>query len=381
MRIALNGAIERRPAMKKRITTKTRSAGGKPRKEKLTIGVDLGDRTSRYCVVDEQGDVILEGSFATTKKGLDRVFGTMARCRFALEVGTHSPWVSRHLTRLGYEVVVANARRVRLISESSRKDDKLDAKTLARLARIDPELLSPIRHRSEQAQADLTTIRARAALVETRTSLINAARGLTKSYGERLPSCGANQMGLDLAELLSPALEAALAPLLAAVEEVTEHIREYDRQLGQLAKQRYPEVEFLTQVHGVGTLIALTYILTLEDPHRFRRSRDAGCYVGLRPKRRQSGQSRPELGISKEGDSYLRKLLVQGAHHALGPFGADSDLRRWGLKLAARGGKNAKKRAIVAVARKLAVLLHKLWVSGETYEPLRIANRQAQVAA
>ena len=367
--------------MKKRITTKTRSAGGKPRKEKLTIGLDLGDRSSRYCVLDEQGDLILEGSVATTRTGLDRVFGAMAPGRLALEVGTHSPWVSRHVTRLGYEVIVANARRVRLISESTRKDDKLDAKTLARLARIDPELLSPIRHRSEQAQADLIMVRARAALVETRTALINAARGLTKSYGERLPSCGTYQMGRDLAGSLGSALQAALEPLLAAVEDVTERIREYDRQLDKLAKDRYPEVELLRQVHGVGTLIALTYILTVEDPHRFRRSRDVGCYVGLRPKRRQSGQSRPELGISKEGDSYLRKLLVQGAHHVLGPFGADSDLRRWGLKLAARGGKNAKKRAVVAVARKLAVLLHKLWVSGETYEPLRIAHRQGQVAA
>jgi transposase len=380
MRNALEGAIERRPAMRKSITVK-RLVSGKARREKLTVGLDLGDRSSRYCLLDEQGEVILERSVATTRKGLDQVFGTMARGRLALEVGTHSPWVNRQLARLGYEVIVANARRVRLISESSRKDDKLDAKTLARLARIDPELLSPIRHRSEQAQADLMMVRARAVLVETRTAMINAARGLTKSYGERLPSCGTSQMGRDMAESLSPALRTALDPLLAEVEEVTERIREYDQKLEQLAKERYPEVELLKQVHGVGTLIALTLVLTLEDPRRFRRSRDVGCYVGLRPKRRQSGQSRPELGISKEGDAYLRKLLVQGAHHALGPFGADSDLRRWGLKLAGRGGKNAKKRAVVAVARKLSVLLHKLWISGETYEPLRQANRQAQIAA
>ena len=348
---------------------------------KRTIGLDLGDRSSRYCLLDEQGDVIQEGSVATTRKGLDRVFGSAGRCRLAMEVGTHSPWVSRYLARLGYEVIVANARRVRLISESSRKDDKLDAKTLARLARIDPELLSPIRHRGEQAQADLMMIRARAVLVQTRTALINAARGLTKSYGERLPSCATYQMGKDQAELLSPAIRAALEPLLAEVETVTERIREYDKQLEQLCQTRYPETKLLKQVHGVGTLIALAFVLTVEDPHRFRKSRAVGCYVGLRPKRRQSGQSRPQLGISKEGDVYLRTLLVQGAHHVLGPFGKDSDLRRWGLKLAAQGGKNAKKRAVIAVARKLAVLLHKLWVSGETYEPLRLANRAQTVAA
>jgi len=367
--------------MEKHSTARKSSGGLRRTSAGCTIGLDLGDRSSRYCVVDERGEVIQEGSVATTRKGLDRVLGAARRCRLAMEVGTHSPWVSRYLARLGYEVIVANARRVRLITESSRKDDKLDAKTLARLARIDPELLSPIRHRGEQAQADLMMVRARAVLVETRTALINAARGLTKSYGERLPSCGTYQMGRDQAESLSPAIRAALDPLLAEVETLTERIREYDEQLEELCKNRYPETKLLKQVHGVGTLIALTFVLTVEDPHRFHKSRAVGCYVGLRPKRRQSGQSRPELGISKEGDAYLRTLLVQGAHHVLGPFGKDSDLRRWGLKLAAQGGKNAKKRAVVAVARKLAVLLHKLWVSGETYEPLRLTNRAQIVAA
>ena len=126
----------------------------------------------------------------------------------------------------------------------------------------------------------------------------------------------------------------------------------------------------LKQVKGVGTLIALTFLLTLEDPHRFGKSRDVGGYLGLQPGRRNSGKSEPQLHISKEGDPYLRTLLVQGAQHILGPFGVDCDLRRWGLKLAERGGKSGKKRAIVATARKLAVLLHHLWVSAEVYEPL-----------
>jgi len=352
----------------------------KRRHSASTVGLDLGDRSSRYCVLNEHGDVVMERSLATTTKGLDQAFGSVARCRIALEVGTHSPWVGRHLAKLGHEVIVANARRVRLISESTRKDDKLDAKTLARLARIDPQLLSPIRHRSEQAQADLIMIRARAALVEARTALINSVRGLTKSYGERLPNCASYQVCEELAGSLSDPLQAALAPLLTEVESLTERIREYEQKLEELARQRYPEVGLLKQVQGVGTLIALTFVLTVEDPHRFRSSREAGCYAGLRPKRRESGQSRPQLGISKEGDPYLRKLLVQGAHCILGRFGQDSDLRRWGLKLAARGGKNAKKRALVAVARKLAVLLHKLWISGERYEPLRAGN-QSQTAA
>src|SRR5437879_5900411 len=374
------GAIERRPAMRKHNTVKKSSGTRKGAKGKLTVGIDLGDRSSRYCILDEQGEVLAEGSVATTKKGFAQVFGSKPRSRVALEVGTHSPWVSRYLADLGHEVIVANARRVRLITDSTRKDDRLDAKTLARLARIDPELLSPIRHRSAQAQADLMVIRARAVLVEARTMLVNAARGLTKSYGERLPSCGTGQVREQLAESLSEPLQSALKPLLAEVESVSEHIREYDEQIENIAKSRYPEIELLKQVHGVGTLTALTYVLTVEDPYRFRRSRDAGAYFGLRPRRRESGESRPQLRITKEGDAYVRKLLVQCAHHILGPFGRDSDLRRWGLELAARGGKNAKKRALVAVARKLAVLLHKLWVSGEVYEPLHV-RRGSQTAA
>jgi len=169
---------------------------------------------------------------------------------------------------------------------------------------------------------------------------------------------------------LSAELREALEPLLREVESLNERIKEYDRWIEKMAKETYPETELLKQVHGVGDLIALTYRLTIEDPHRFRKSREVGCFLGLRPGRRNSGQSEPPKRISKEGDEYLRTLLVQGAHYLLGPFGEDSDLRRWGGKLAERGGKNAKKRAVVAVARKLAVLLHRLWVSGEVYEPL-----------
>jgi transposase len=316
-----------------------------------------------------------------TKKGFAQVFGSKPRSRLALEVGTHSPWVSRYLAELGHEVIVANARRVRLITDSTRKDDRMEAKTLARLARMDPELLSPIRHRSAQAQADLMVIRARAVLVEARTMLVNAARGLTKSYGERLGSCGTGQIREELATSLSEPVQNALRPLLGGVESISERIRVYDEQIESIAKGRYPETTLLQQVHGVGTLTALTYVLMVDDPYRFHRSRDAGAYFGLRPRRRESGDSRPQLRITKEGDAYVRKLLVQCAHHILGPFGADSNLRRWGLELAAHGGKNAKKRALVAVARKLAVLLHKLWVTGEVYEPLHVRRGRKAAAA
>jgi transposase len=305
-----------------------------------------------------------------------QTFGSMARSRIAIEVGTHSPWISRLLSSLGHEVIVANPRQLKLITESSRKDDKVDAKTLARLARIDPELLRPIRHRSEQAQMDLMQIRVRAALVETRTSLVNTLRGLAKSAGERVGKCDPDSLDAARLESLPEPLRQMLEPLARQVESLTEQIQECEKKLEQIARDEYPETALLEQIYGVGTLIALTFVLTVEDRERFQKSRDVGCYVGLRPKRSQSGNRDPQLRITKEGDSYLRKMLVQGAHCIVSRRAPDTDLKRWGLKLGARGGRNAKKRAIVAVARKLAILLHRLWTTAEVYEPLR--NQAAQ---
>lgn len=349
-----------------KISTVQRTRGKVFKARQLTVGLDLGDRSSFYCVLDDQGELILERTLSTTAKGMEQAFGSMVQSRIALETGSHSPWISRLLARLGHEVIVANARNVRLIGESRRKDDRLDARTLARLARIDPQLLSPVRHRSAKAQIHLTMIRARAGLVSARTALVNAARGLVKSYGERLRGCGTQQVNRELAAGLSVELREALEPLLREVESLNERIKEYDRRIDEMAKETYPEVARLKQVKGVGNLIALAFVLTIEDPHRFRKSRDVGCFLGLRPGRRNSGQSQPQM---------------QGAHYILGPFGEDCDLRRWGLRLAERGGKNAKKRAVIAVARKLAVLLHRLWVSGEVYDPLHNSRKAMQTAA
>jgi len=349
--------------------------------QKLTIGVDLGDRWSFCCVLDEAGKILLEQKVATTPEAMKQTFGKIPRSLIAMETGTHSPWVSRLLAELGHKLIVAHAQKVELITKSNRKDDRHDARTLARLARIDPELLGPVRHRSAKAQIHLTVIRARAELVNARTALVNAVRGLVKSYGQRLPKCGTQQVNRELAAELNAELREVLEPLLKEIESLNERVKEYDERMEKIAKEVYPQVSLLKQVKGVGTQIALTYVLTIEDPHRFLKSREVGCFLGLKPGRRNSGESEPQKGISKEGDRYLRTMMVQGAHHILEPFGEDSDLRRWGLKLAERGGKNAKKRAVVAVARKLAVLLHRLWVSGEVYEPLRNSQKAMRAVA
>jgi transposase len=348
--------------------------------EAMTIGLDLGDKTSRYCVIDSDGKVVCEGGVATARTAICARFGALARCRIALEVGPHSPWVSRLLAELGHEVIVANPRQLKLITESSRKSDPVDAETLARLARVDPVLLRPIRHRSEQAQMDLMIIRSRAALVIARTSLVNTLRGLAKSVGERLPKVDAEALDLEDAKALPEALRGVLRPMLESVEQLTAKIKAIDKELEQIARSRYPETKLLMQVSGVGTLIALTFVLTVEDGSRFCRSRDVGCFVGLRPRRADSGERRSQLPITKEGDIYLRALLVQGAHCILSGQGPDTDLKRWGTRIASSGGKNAKKRAVVAVARKLAVLLHRLWTTGEVYEPLRNSNSRTAAA-
>jgi transposase len=200
----------------------------------------MAGRISHYCILDETGNVILEQRVPTTPKGIQQVFGKISRCRIALESGTHSPWLSRLLTQLGHEVIVAHARNVQLITESTRKDDRLDARTLARLARIDPELLGPVRHRSAKAQIHLTAIRARATLVSARTALVNAARGLTKSYGERLPKCGSEQMNREIAKGLSSELRDVLEPLLGEIESLNERIAEYDRRIEQSPRKGIP---------------------------------------------------------------------------------------------------------------------------------------------
>lgn len=336
--------------------------------DRVTVGLDLGDRYSRYCSIDEGGKVVDEGRVRTEVETLRRWLNREPR-RVVLEVGTHSPWVSRTLEELGHEVIVANPRRLRFIWNESVKTDRKDAEQLARVGRMDPELLQPIRHRGKEAQMDLAMLRSRDALVRTRCSLVSHVRGTVKAAGHRIPTCSTPAFAKRAADHVPEVLKPALDPVLETIGTLTRQIRTYDRQVEQLCQDRYPETERLRGPKGVGALTALAFVLVVEDPSRFNTSRAVGPYLGLRPKQRQSGESDPQLGITKAGDVMLRRLLVGSAHYILGPFGPDCELRRWGLELTARGGCNAKSRAAVAVARKLAVLLHRLWVSGHEYEP------------
>jgi transposase len=347
----------------------------------VTVGLDLGDRHTQVCVLDEAGELIEEARVATKPQALRHRFSGATPLRIVLEAGTHSPWVSRLLSELGHEVIVANPRKLRLIYANDSKSDRVDAEYLARVGRLDPALLAPLRHRGAETQADLALLRSRNALVRARTRLISHARGTTKSLGARLPSCSAESFADKAGACVPGELRPALAPVLTVIAQVSDEIRALDEKIEEMAKERYPETALLTQVAGVGTLTASLYVLTLEDPQRFPRSRSVGSYLGLRPRQRDSGSLQPQLRITKAGDEHLRWLLVGAAHYILGPFGPDTDLRRWGLKLAAQGGRAGKKRAAVAVARKLSVLLLRLWATGEVYEPLRNARLRGEPLA
>lgn len=345
-----------------------------------TVGCDLGDKFSHVCVLDDRGQVEARARLSTTRAGFKRWFSTLARSRVAIEVGTHSRWVSSLLKELGHEVVVANARRVRLIYQGQRKNDKLDAEKLARLARADVKLLSPVCHRSEEAHTELTLLRSRDQLVKSRTQLINHVRGVTKAFGIRIKKCDSPTFAKRTQETPMPAgLLSSLQPMLKALDSLSDQIKAYERVLYEMAQQS-KEAQPLLTIHGVGELTAMAFILTLEDPSRFHKSRDVGAYLGLVPKQWQTGQSDPELRISKAGDAFVRRLLVNCAQRILGPFGQDSELRRAGQRLIERGGKTAKKKAVIAVARKLAVVMHRLWSTGEVYQPLRESRVVAAVA-
>ena len=336
---------------------------------KVTVGVDLGDRSSALYAVDAEGACVREATIATTVTAFTREFGAQAPCRVVLEVGTHSPWVSRLLAQWGHEVIVANPSAMYARGPRRRRNDRLDARFLARQGRADVELLAPIRHRSAAAQEDLETLRARDQLVAVRTKLINHVRGTVKSVGQRLPRCSAEVFAKRAAAALPPALAPALSPLLEVIADLTHRIAAAERQVAALITARYPVAARLQQPAGVGPITALAFVLLVEDPARFRQSRAVGPYFGLVPRLDESGDATPQLHITKAGDAFGRRLLVSAAQYILGPFGPDCDLRRFGLRIAARGGTNAKKRAVVAVARKLAVLLHQLWVRDVAYDP------------
>jgi transposase len=334
----------------------------------FTIGLDLGDRSHYACVLDATGEILHEGPMLNDRAALTLLLTKYPAATVALEAGTHSPWISRYLTSLGATVIVANPRKLHAISRHERKCDRRDAVMLARLARADAALLHPLEHGSAQAQHDLLGLKLRDSLVRTRVNLINTVRFTLKSLGHAVSNPSSEAFHKNIVTAVPADCLPVVQPVLTVLALLTAQIKILERGLVARGKKDYPVTQRLQQIAGVGPLTALCFVLKIGEPKRFGRSRDVGPYLGLCPGRDQSGGTDKQLRISKCGDGLLRRLLVSAAHYILGPFGPACALRAYGQHLAGTSARE-KKRAIVAVARKLAVLLLSLWKHGTDYEP------------
>jgi len=334
-----------------------------------TLGLDLGDRRSSLCLIDAPGEILEEAQIPTTKEALRSLFRRQEPCRVVIEACGHVHWIAGLARQAGHEVIVANPRELRLISQSGRKNDRNDAQTLARLGRVDPELLRPVKLRGEPCRATRALLHARDQLVRMRTKLVLFTRGQVKSFGARIPRCSAAVFHKRAATHVPEPLREVIGPVLNVLAQLEAQIRAFDGQIQRVSEERHPETAILRQIRGVGHVLALAYTATIEDPRRFASSRTVGNYVGLAPGLYDSGAKTPQLRISKRGDRLLRRLLVNAATYILGPFGGDSDLRRFGERIARGGSQRDKARARIAVARKLACLLHHLWRTGSVWDP------------
>jgi len=345
----------------------------------LTIGLDFGSRTTQCAIYGPDHVRIEERKLPTDRARFTALFERFPGARIVMEASTPTRWIHRLATELGHEVIIANPRSIPVITASVRKCDRNDARLLAELGQVQPSLLSPVQLRADRYQNVRTLLFARDQLVKQRAALVTFLRAEARALEFDLPTCGTKVFVERCRPLVPAYLKTALFPVFDAIQCLSDGIQSHDSRIEELSQREFPETNTLRQVHGVGPLIALAFVATIGDPSRFRKSRTVGAYLGLVPRLNQSGKSDPSLSITKCGDRYMRTLLVSAATRILGPHGTDSDLRRFGERIAVNGGKSAKSRARIAVARKLGVLLHCLLRTSEVYEPLR--NSEAPSAA
>ncbi len=339
----------------------------------IHVGIDVHQKSSQVCELSEEGVILETSQIPSTESAYLRWFQNRETMRIVIECGGSSRWVFRLLREMGHEVLVVNPRRVRLIAESSLKTDKIDAEVLARLSCFGRGLLRPVYQRGDEASILQTRLRVRSTLVRSRTTMINSIRGVLRSYGYRIPGRAISRFSIGYASLELPSeLRRALDPLYATVVELTMRIDILTKSLSKDSRQD-ERFRRLQTVPGVGPMVSLAFVSLIDNPHRFRKSRHVGSYLGLRPRIRQSGSSEVRGSITKEGNAELRRLLVQGAHSLL-RCRQESAIRNWGLALVDRIG---KKKAVVAIARKLAVLLHRLWVNEQNFIPFPCNAKKA----
>ncbi len=372
--------------------TKNIQALSQPQHERIeqglhaVAGLDLGDRHSPLCLLGLDGKIIERHRIRTNGKAFEKFFDVWGPMRVVFEAGTHSLWVFRLLQRLGHQPLMADTHHLALITQSMSKSDRRDAATLGELGLRLPQMMRAVTPCSLETQQHRTVPRARDGAVQARTKLSSQGRGLVKSFGARWPACDTAACAKKAAAAMPSDLKDTLGPLLLVIQHRSDEIRRYDKKIEQLGDEKYPHTLRMRSIRGVGPITALAFVLNLDNAvEKLESRRAAGPRRGLRPKQRGSGKRQPELSITKSGDALLRKLLLQCAQYVLGHHGAESRLRSWGWRLAARGGKAAKRKAVVAVARKLAILLHVLWKREVDFDPLyetkrpsRAQNQQAQ---
>ena len=350
--------------------------------EKIYFGLDISQKNIEiFALKGEKG--VPFGKILNNQKSLNDFFDKVPfpskTITVVLETGTHSAWISHCLEQRGYEVIVAHARDLAFIYKGDKKSDRIDAEKLARVARADKKLLHPVRLMSKTRQEALLAIKARDLLMKERTCIVNAIRGFVRSLGIDDAEYSIETIS-KMYSVLPKEIRQNLRGLFSVLTAINNNISSYDKRLKKIAEE-YPETKILQQVKGVGPIIALSFALIISDPDRFS-SKECASYLGLVPKRDQSGETDKQLGITKSGNKLLRRLLVQGAQYIMGPFGEDCDLRDFGNRIAQRGGRIAKKKATIAVARKLAITMLALWRNPDVkYDPhFKAANKQNRCA-
>lgn len=326
------------------------------------IGVDVSDRESKICVMNRDcgmNSVIIETTCATTKEGFGECFDKFDRSwPVVFETGTHCRWMKQHFESLGFSTVVANPAEVKLIVDSNAKSDKSDARKLARLALAGFDLLKPVKLRDEIYQRMLRYHESRLLLIECRNSMICQVRCYAKSCGFRIPECAAEKFHETDKSLWPTEFEQMIWPTMDAIKTLNQKIAAFNVMIKELAEQPAfkKQVDRAREVHGVGLIGATVLIAAIGgDVDRFEHARDIGPYIGMVPKKSQSGDSDPQLGMTKAGNELVRKVLVECANVVMKSNARDTDLKLKGLRISSRGGKIARKKAKIAVARGIAV--------------------------
>lgn len=327
-------------------------------------GIDLASKSSAICILGSNGEILFEGACPTDEDGFRQALKSWRTLHCVIEASPLSEWVARMLESLGHEVVVIDPRRAKAIITSKKKTDKLDARNLARMGRTG--WYTQVHRKTEEARLLRSHLKARKGLIDAQRQQNNRIRGLLRAHGIKVGQVSSGRFEGHVDKLVRrkcPALITAIRPLLDLWVSIRESLTVMTKGVKQMAKQD-ATCQLLMSAPGVGPMVASAYVATIDDPSRFRRGAQVAAYLGLVPSIIQSGESEYRGRITKEGDRLLRWLLVEAAHVLLTRSGTDSALKRWGKRLEKREGSSKAK---VAVARKLAIVLHRIWLTGEPY--------------